>query len=254
MTAKPIPNTEEAQYQGYVLPWPPERKPEDMTSSKHLAKSGSVHHLIAHLGNPERTIVESERFLVPRPGVPLVGRRIPDLMVSFNADPEMYERDNGYIITNQGKPPDFVLEIASPSTGSVDLVEKREYYAAMGVVEYWRFDETGQHHGEYLAGDGLVDGRYEAIAVETLGDGSRQGYSRALNLHLRWENGQLGWYDPQTGNHIATFESERQARMEERRARLEERQARLESERARQMAESRIRELEAELERLRRGG
>ena len=38
----------------------------------------------------------------------------PDLLVALRADPETYRENNGYIISDQGKPPDFVLEIASP--------------------------------------------------------------------------------------------------------------------------------------------
>ena len=247
MTAGNLPDTKSRQDQGYVLPWPPPRKLEDMTSFKHLTRNGSVHHLIQYLGNPDTTIVEGELYLIPRPGVPLAGRRIPDLMVAFNTRPELYVRDNGYIISNQGKPPDFVLEVASRSTGAVDLAEKREYYAAMGVGEYWRFDETGEHHGDYLAGDLLVEGSYQPLAIETLTDGSRQGYSPALNLMLRWNNGQLGWHDPETGRHIATFQEEQRARREEQQARIAERQARL-------TAEARVRELEAEVERLRQEG
>ncbi len=254
MTAKNMPETKAAAYQGYVLPSPPPREPEDMTSFKHLTRNGSVHHLIQYLGNQDTTIVEAELYLIPRPRVPLAGRRIPDLMVAFNTSPEMYARDNGYIISNQGKPPDFVLEVASRSTGSVDLAEKREYYAAMGVGEYWRFDETGEYHGEYLAGDTLIEGSYQPVPIETLADGSRQGYSSALNLILRWNNGQLGWHDPETGRHIATFHEIQQARLAERQARLEEQQARIEERQARLAAEARVRELEAEVERLRQGG
>lgn len=245
MTTGNIQNTKEGAYQGYVLPWPPPRKPEDMTSFRHLTKNGSVHHLILHLGNPDTTIVEGERYLIPRPGVPLEGRRIPDLLIAFDTDPLMYDRDNGYIISTQGKPPDFVLEVASPSTGRADLNEKRAYYAEMGVVEYWRFDETGRHHRVYLAGDVLVESAYRPVAIETLADGSRQGYSTALNLLVRWANGRLGWHNPNTGEHIATFHQERDARLQESRARQQERQARLE-------AEARVRDLEAEVERLRR--
>ena len=36
----------------FVLPDPPEREPEDMTSFDHLTLSGSVHPLVQHLGNP----------------------------------------------------------------------------------------------------------------------------------------------------------------------------------------------------------
>ena len=37
------------------------------------------------------------------------------------------------------------------------------------------------------------------------------GYSPILNLYLRWENGQLKWLAPQTGQPIPTFADERQS-------------------------------------------
>ena len=52
-------------------------------------------------------------------------RRVPDLLVAFGVDPEAYRRSNGYVISEQGKPPDFVLEVASPSTGAEDTGPKR---------------------------------------------------------------------------------------------------------------------------------
>ena len=157
----------------------------------------------------------------------------PDLLVAFDVDPAIYDANNGYVVSEQGKPPDFVLEVASESTGDADLNEKRDFYESVGVVEYWRFDETGEHHGERLAGERLVDGRYEPIEIEELGDGILQGYSAALGLSLRWERGRLGWHDPATGEHIATLESEREARIT--------------AEAGREAAEARVRELEARL-------
>ena len=97
----------------------------------------------------------------------------PDLFVAFDADPAGYLARNGYVISEQGKPPDFVLEIASRSTGRRDTVDKRISYAALGIQEYWRFDETGQFHGTRLAGDSLVNGQYEPLPIEALTDGSR---------------------------------------------------------------------------------
>ncbi|MCE2499888.1 MAG: Uma2 family endonuclease, partial [Dehalococcoidia bacterium] len=170
--------------------------------------------------------------VVVRPTRSMAGSHYPDLLVAFNADPATYEASNGYIIEEQGKPPGFVLEIASRHTGHIDVGEKRDDYAALGILEYWRFDETGQHHGARLAGDQLVNGVYVPILIEELPDGSLQGYSPVLNLNIRWENGQLAWYDPDTGRHILTYEDQR--------------------ERA-DAAEARVRELEAELERFRGG-
>ena len=145
------------------------------------------------------------------------------------------------------KSPDFVLEVASRSTGSEDTGPKRDDYAALGILEYWRFDPTGEHHGTRLAGDRLVDGVYQPIPIDELDDGVLQGYSAALNLIIRSEQGQLGWYDPRTEQHIATFNTERARADSEHEARVAaEAQLRAERE-ARAAAEARIRELEARL-------
>ena len=249
MTASRSEPTQNKLRQRFLLPDPPEREPEDMTSFKHLGENGNVHHLIQHLGNRETTIFGSELFIAPSPGAPANMRRVPDLLIAFDADPELYRENNGYIVSEQDKPPDFVLEIASPSTGREDTTGKRDYYASLGISEYWRFDETGQWHGSRLAGDRLAAGEYQPLPIETLEDGSLQGYSAVLDLFLRWENGQLGWYDPATGRHIVTFEDER-ARAEQERIRADEARAEQEQEQAARLAaEARVRELEAELAR-----
>ena len=144
-----------------------------------------------------------------------------------------------------------MLEVASESTGSLDVNEKRDDYARLGIPEYWRFDAMGQYHGARLAGDRLVDGVYVPIQIDRLADGVLQGHSAALNLLLRSDNGALGWYDPATGEHIATFDSER-ARADREwadRVRAEVRADREQA--AREQAEARVRELEEQLQRLR---
>ena len=213
-----------------------------------------------HLGNPETTLVEADRWIVAGPEDNRARARRPDLLVAFEVDPAAYHASNGYVVSEQGKAPDFVIEVASESTGETDVVEKREEYAALGILEYWRFDETGEYHGTKLAGDRLVEGNYVAVEVEELPGGVLQGYSRALNVHLRWEEGDLVFYSPATGAPIATLESERN-RAEAAEARAEtERQSRVQAEvradtaevRA-DTAEARNRELEEELRRLRGG-
>ena len=143
----------------FRLPDIPEKHPDDMTSSKQLAKGGNQGRLESYLGHPETTIVSGERYLCAAPGDPL---RYPDLLVAFSVDPELYEANNGYVVSLQGKPPDLVLEIASRHTGHVDIGEKVDFYAGLRVGEYWRFDETGEFHGARLAGDVLVAGQYRA--------------------------------------------------------------------------------------------
>lgn len=219
------------------FPDPLEHRPDNMTSFNHLAATGSVYHLIQHLGNPKTTLVAGEHYLSPEPRRSIAGLTVPDLLIAFDVDPAAYYASNAYVVSEQGKPPDFVLEVASPSTGRADVTVKREAYAALGIPEYWRFDETGEFHGTRLAADRLADGAYEPIVIEELAEGVLQGQSVVLDLYLRWERGQLAWHDPATGRHIATLETERESRLRE--------QLRAES------AEARVRELEAELHRLR---
>ncbi len=258
----------------FRLPDPPQREPDEMTSYDYLHKPGSAHYLALHFGRPDTTLVEADRWIIARPDAYRSRGRRPDLLIAFEVNPADYEASNGYIISEQGKPPDFVMEIASESTAEIDVGEKRDEYAALGIAEYWRFDHTGEYHGARLAGDRLVEGRYVPIPIEELPDGNLQGYSAALNLNLQWNSGILVWHDPATGCPIATLEDERQARAEaeaaaraERQARAEaeaagraERQARAEAEaagraerQARAEAEAKVRELEQELRRLRDG-
>ena len=100
-----------------------------------------------------------------------MAQRYPDLLIALNVDTEAYYESNGYIIGGQGKPPDFVLEVASASTADEDTGPKRLDYEALGIAEYWRFDETGDYHKTRLDADRLVDGRYQPIAIEELADG-----------------------------------------------------------------------------------
>ena len=207
-----------------AFPYPPERRPEDMTSFKQLALTGSAHYVAEHLGNPETTIVTGERYIavipVRRMRRPMLGLRYPDLLVAFDVDPDAFERSNAYVIEEQGKPPDFVLEIASPSSRRRDLVTKRAAYANLKIPEYWRFDELAKRRPRKLAGDRLEGNEYRPLPTELLPDGVVQGYSPVLDLHLRWEEGELRWYDPATGRPIASLAEERARADAEQGARL----------------------------------
>lgn len=258
-TAGPTPAKQPPPFR---LPDIPEKDPDDMTSSQHLSRNGNMYRLAQHLGNPEKIIVSGERYICAEPGTPI---RYPDLLVAFGADPELYETNNGYVVSLQGKPPDLVLEIASRATGHIDTGEKPDFYAGLGIAEYWRFDETGEFHGQRLGGDRLVDGAYEPIPLETLADESIRGYSRVLDLYFCWDQGKLELRDPKTATPIASMDSLREeirqlqgwaeeeirrvaARAEEERQLRHLAEARAEEERRqRELAEARIRELEEQL-------
>ncbi len=216
----------------FRLPDPPERDPDEVTAFDHIYQHGNNRYLALHLGNPETTLVVADKWIVASPEYNRSRARRPDLLVAFDVSREDYHASNGYIVTEQGKPPDFVMEVASPSTAEVDTGAKREDYAALGIREYWRFDETGDHHGDRLAGDILEEGAYGPIPIEEIAPGVLLGYSPALNLNIRWDHGQLVWWDPATEAPILTYEDQ-QRRADE--------------------AEARVRELEEQVQRLSSG-
>lgn len=104
-----------------------------------LSATGNAYRLIDHLGNRETTLVAGEHYLALAPTRSLSGVRYPDLLVAFGVDPEAYYRSKAYVISEQGKPPDLVLEVASESTGAIDAGAKREDYAGLGIVWAYRY-------------------------------------------------------------------------------------------------------------------
>ena len=247
MTTKPSKTTSA----GFRLPDPPRRKLDEVTAFDYLYGPGMTEYLAIHFGNRQTTLVKADRWIIAAPEDNRAESRRPDLLIAFGVSPEKYEENNGYISSEQGKPPDFVLEVASESTAETDTGGKRDDYAALGIPEYWRFDHTGEYHQTRLAGDRLVDGSYQPIFTEDAGDGIEQGYSDALNLYIRWDHGQLVFIDPDTNAPILTYEDQ-QARADSEAARATNEAARATNEAAlRQQAEERVRQLEEENRRLR---
>ena len=162
----------------------------------------------------------------------------PDCYVALGVDDDEVRKDESYIVWRAGKAPDFALEIGSKSTARRDQVGKRELYASMRILEYWRFDPTGTRHYDVpLAGDRLVDDAYQPIEMTVAPDGVTRGYSEVLGLDLCWEEGHLRFYDPVVGEFLRTpSESETQRLAAEQRAAT---------------AEADLAAAEAELERLR---
>ena len=108
----------------FRLPDPPRGHPDKGNWVTHLSLTGNVHFLVHHYGSEATTLFGGQLYIVPRPGPPTDHWQKPDLLIAFDVDPELYYRSNGYIISEQGKPPDFVLEVASASTAERDLGRK----------------------------------------------------------------------------------------------------------------------------------
>jgi hypothetical protein len=235
----------------YVCP-DPERR--EMIQAPTIDKAG--YFATRHFKDRANTYVRSAGVVNYDP-YDMNRRFEPDLCVAFDVDMPPILRRHGYIIWEVGKPPDFVMEVASESTHDRDTGFKRDLYASLGIAEYWRVDPTGGDlYGYPIAGGRLVDGAYQEIALEREADGMVWGYSPTLDLCLCWhptwdwdvdDESHLRIYDRKTGRYLCdmTLVEERLAAQQ---AALAAEQAAREAERnSRLDAEARIRELEARL-------
>ena len=146
---------------------------------------------------------------------------VPDVFVVFGVE----DRKRGnYKVWEEGKGPDFVLEVASPSTWREDVERKPGVYAGLGVREYFLFDPTGEHYTPRLQGYRLVGGEYERLRVVESIDRTLTMRSEVLELELRAKGGreEMRFHDPATGEDLLSHGEERAARLEEAAAREEE--------------------------------
>ena len=159
-------------------------------------------------------------------------RVAPDVFVVFGASGK-HLRDS-WIVWREGKAPDFVMEVASPSTWQRDAAEKRDIYAEMEVSEYWRYDPTGTFFSPELVGERLAGGEYQPITLETDADGILRGHSDVLGLDICARPGlELRLYDPENALWLRTHR--------------ESEEALLAAEAGRQAAEDEVRRLREQL-------
>ena len=139
-------------------------------------------------------------LVYPEEGNPR-NRIAPDVLVAFGVG--THSRSS-YLVWEEGKPPDWVLEVASPSTAAKDLDFKRRAYAAMGVPEYWLFDPKGDVFPagqSQLQGLALSGGGYVRLAPRRT-DGVTMIRSVVLGLDLRAEGEFIRMRDPATREDI----------------------------------------------------
>ena len=154
----------------------------------------------------------------------------PDVFVVFGVEDRV--RMN-YKVWEEGKAPDFVLEVASKSTWREDLGRKRAVYARLGVKEYWMYDPTGEYFSPVLQGLRLAGSAYvRQLAIASPGD-TLTLRSETLGLELHAQGGEMRFRDPETGQNLLSYSEANAAR-------------RAAEDRAR-AAEARVAELEAHL-------
>ena len=141
----------------------------------------------------------------------------PDVFVVFGV--ENRPRTSYRVWQENGKTPDWVLEVTSASTRHKDDQDKPRIYADMGVTEYFQYDPTGDYlnpplKGRRLLGDratASTDNRYALLEPNRLDDGTLSFASQVLALELRLlADGRLRFFNPQTGEFLRSpDESER---------------------------------------------
>ena len=166
----------------------------------------------------------------------------PDVLVVKGL--EQRDRDN-YLLWEEGRPPNIVIEVTSASTREEDLEDKFEIYRdEVHVAEYFLFDPYGEYLRPALQGYRLSGGDYLPIAPV-----SGHLPSRELGLQLEQQERQLRFRDPLTDHWLPTPQEACAAAA----ATLERERAERECERtAREHAEAEAERLRQELDALRR--
>ncbi len=144
----------------------------------------------------------------------------------------------------EGRVPELVLEVMSPSSVRRDTVEKYELYKSLGVREYWIYDPTEEGFlNPRLRGYALVGGKYRPIDVEEV-DGKYVGVSDVLGLEFHANAEWFRFFDPISGEYLPDYQENQQAQVEAETLARTERAAR-------EAAEARLAAMEAEFRQLR---
>jgi Uma2 family endonuclease len=164
----------------------------------------------------------------------------PDVFVTLGIPKK--EREN-YLIWEEGKAPDAVIEVTSKSTKREDQKKKHDLYQdVLRVREYFLFDPTQDYLKPPLQGFRLEGDEY--IRIEPV-DGRLP--SEVLGLHLERDGKELRLYNPETRSRLPK-PRERQKAAEQRAetAKLREETAKLRAETAEQRAKTAEERAEAE--------
>jgi Uma2 family endonuclease len=107
---------------------------------------------------------------------------------------------NYYLLWEEGKAPDLVIEITSKTTRREDQTKKRTLYRdVLRIREYFQFDPTEDYLKPSLQGHRVVDG--ELVPIEPV---AGRIPSAILGLHLERRGTELRLYDPATGRCLLT--------------------------------------------------
>ena len=153
-----------------------------------------------HFDQVDNVVLEGDMFMYYEEGNPAASIA-PDVFVVLEHD----LGDRGvYKLWEEGKPPDFALEVISPSSEIRNALQKRALYARLGIGEYFLLQPDPRKRGPRLVGYQLWGDSYEEVPADPTGDlrSTALGVSfrvEGKNLRLRnLESGQeYGWIEEQ---------------------------------------------------------
>ncbi len=152
-----------------------------------------------------------------------------------------------YLIWEEGKGPDVIIEVTSLTSREEDQDDKFVLYRdTLRVYEYFLFDPEGAYLDPPLQGYRLNQGEY--LAIEPV-DGRLP--SEVLGLHLERDGTELRLYDPVSRKWLLTAREVREALQRTEVQREQAKAAQQEEVAARRKAEAEVERLRRELEALR---
>ena len=202
------------------------------------AKSKALDMLGRHFRRMGRQVYLASEMPVLYPGEPVV---LPDLMAVLDVeDPGDDDERTAWVVQDEGKGPDFVLEVHFLGDETKDFVRNVEEYARLGIREYFIYDRRRQS----LVGYRLPPSahRYERVHIRF-----GRFTSFVLGLDLQVRGGRLRFYQgdaelPDSEELIERIEGvvdDLTRRRAEAQARAEQEQARAEQEQARALSDLR---------------
>jgi Uma2 family endonuclease len=112
-----------------------------------------------------------------------------------------HRRDN-YLVWEEGRGPQVVIELTSSSTRRTDLTTKRTLYQdTLRISEYFIFDPRDDYLDPRLQGFRLRGGVYRPIRLV-----NGRLASRVLGLHLEAQGEELRFFNPHTEQLLPTAE------------------------------------------------
>ena len=225
-----------------------EENDEPMAGQPHRDPIDSLYYSLRdRLAGPRVYVAAELRVYRDLAAVRARAYREPDLLVVLDRPDE---QRLVYLLSEEGKAPDFVLEVLSDTTYQNDLGEKRRWYREIGVREYVVIDLEGAYVGERrLQRWRLEEEGPQSVAPPDVGLEGETITSLVLPYGLKVREGWVRLVDPESGDELPLLREQlaqgrldAQLRREAQAQALEELERRLTAQARQREAETQARE------------